>query len=340
LFVKALPRTTLVARPLAAAALVAAVACAAPAADTDPAGIVRIVVGVSAGGGQDLYARVIAAHLGRHLPGTPTVVVENMPGAGGLVAAAHLSRRARPDGLTLGLLGAQVVMADLMGDAAAVDVRTMPVVGSPAGDDIACVFSRTSGFTLDRWRSGSVPRLGMTHRGSTTAAYALLIAAALDLKVHPIVGYGGTADIKAAVASREVDGLCLSRSSFVASFPPLDAYVAALRVGARREDDLAGAPDALAFARSDRARALLEVAATIARLARYVALPPGTPADRVASIRVAFDRTMADPAFVAALAAARLDLDPQSAASLETRISDLLNLAPDTRRDVIAVLGS
>ena len=262
-----------------------------------------------------------------------------MPGAGGLIAADYLAGRAEPDGLTLGLLGVQAVLAQLLDETPHFDVRELPLVGSPAGDGAVCAFSRTSGFTLEAWRKGRVPRLGMTNRGSTTASYAFLVSAALQLPVHPVIGYAGTSDIKAAVASGEVDGLCLSQSSLLASFQPLDDYALAIRVGTGEAPGLASVPRAADLTLSYRARLLLGVASTVGQLARFLVLPPRTPSGRVAEIRAAFDATMKDPIFLAAAAAAHLDIDAQPAATLEAHMRDLLGLAPDVRRDVIAALA-
>ena len=165
----------------------------------------------------------MAPHLARQLEGEPNVIVENMPGAGGLVAATYLARRATPDGLTIGLLGPQPTFSQL-GPQALFDVRTLPIIGSPADDSPVCVFARERGFSLDTWRSGRTPRLGMTRRGSSTAAYGVLLTEALGLPIKPVTGYPGTADIKAAIVSGEIDGVCLSRNSFVASFQPLSQY--------------------------------------------------------------------------------------------------------------------
>ncbi len=290
------------------------------------------------GGGQDLYGRVLAPYLGRHLPGHPGIVVDNMPGAGGLIAADYLAARAEPDGLTIGLLGVQAVLAQLVSRTASFDVRDLPLIGSPAGDGAVCVFSRTSGFTLDAWRHGRVPRLGMTSHGSTTAAYAFLVSAALHVRLRPVIGYGGTSDIKAAIGSGEVDGLCLSQSSFVASFQPLEQYALAVQVGGGEARALADVPQAADLVTTDRARQLLGVASMVGQLARFLALPPRTPAARVNELRAAFEATMKDPDFLAAAAAAHLDVDVQSAATLGARVQELLALPPDVRRDVLAAL--
>jgi tripartite-type tricarboxylate transporter receptor subunit TctC len=301
--------------------------------------VIRLIVGVSAGGGQDLYARVVAPHLGKHLPGQPRVVVENMPGAGGLIAASYVARRTQPDTLTLGLFSVQSVLAQLLDQTPNFDVRDMPIVGSPSGDGIVCAFSRASGFTLDSWRAGRVPRFGMTNRGSTTAAYAQLISAALELPMRPVLGYSGTAEIRAALAGSEVDGVCMSRSSFIAVSQPVEEYVPVLHVGIENRDAPAGAVPAMSLATSDRARALLGAAASMSQLARYIVAPPGTAGDEVAMLRAAFEQTVSDPAFLASARAARIEVQPRSARDVEADVRRVLELPPDLRREVIAVLS-
>ena len=336
LFTKVLHSRVLRALTVVLQALVMAAGCSrSPSEDTRP---VRIIVGMSPGGGQDLYARVIAAHLGRHLPGTPTVVVENMPGAGGLIAANFLARRATPDGLTLGLIDGRAAVETLVESTPAVDVRDLTIIGSPAGDDVVCAFSRASGFTLDLWRGGRVPRIGMTSRDSMGAAYALLVSSALGAPTKPVVGYSGSADIRAAMVSGEVDGVCMGRTSMIASFQPLDAYLAAIQLQESKDDVLPDAAVAQAIVSSPRGRSLLDVAGAIAQLARYLVLPPNVPQTRVDAVREAFSKTMTDPQFIEAARGARLNVDPVAAEELERVIQRLLNLPPDVRRDVLSLM--
>lgn len=297
----------------------------------------RILVGVSPGGGQDLYARVMAPHLSRLLDGHPTVIVENMPGAGGLVAATYLARRATPDGLTIGLIGPQPTMEQL-GPNPAFDVRSLPIIGSPADDSAVCTFARGLGYSLEAWRAGRTPRLGMTRRGSSTANYGLLLTNALGLTVKPVIGYSGTADIKAAILSGEVDGVCLSRSSFMASFQPLTDYDVVLQSVRTGGAVLPGVPTAGDLVTSDRGRTLLEIVATMGMLSRYYAVPPGTPPARIEVLRSAFVRTMEDAAFLNAADAARLEIRPKSPATLSAHIDALLKLSPAVRRELAALL--
>ena len=328
--------------------IVVSVGCLRAAPPTDSASeasslfrgrTVRILVGVTAGGGQDLYARIMAPYLSRHLPGEPHVIVENMPGAGGLIATTYLARRATADGLTIGLLTFQAVTAQLASTAPAFEMRHLPIIGSPADDAAICVFARERKFSLDAWREGRTPRIGMSPPGSITSSYARLLAEALAVPLHPVAGYQGTAEMKAAMASGEIDGACLSRASFMASFEPITDYDVVLQSSAGAAS-IDGVPNAESLVSSDKARALLGVVTALARLARFYAVPPGTPDDRVALLRVAFADTMRDREFLAAAHAARLEIRPQMPAEITAQIEALLTMSADMRGQIVPMLNA
>jgi tripartite-type tricarboxylate transporter receptor subunit TctC len=299
---------------------------------------VRIIVGVGPGGGQDRYARLTAAHLSRHLPGTPTVVVENMAGAGGLVAAQYLARRAHADALTLGLLSASLLMPQLVGTAVGdLDVRAFPVVGSPGDDYPICAFSRTSGMDVQAWLNGRVPRMGASGPHAGTSVNTRLIATALGVRIQPVLGYQGTADIRMAIHNREVDGVCTEWSSYRASFVPADDYVAAVYAGPP-ETGPEGVATASQLVKTDEGRELLAILDLLGPLARFYALPPATPPARVAILRRAFSETMADRDFLAAAAASQLDVRPRSAEEVSAAVNQLLSLSSTTRSRLAAIL--
>ena len=159
------------------------------------------------------------------------------------------------------------------------------------------------------------------------------------MPIRAIEGYPGTADIKSAMASGEVDGACLSRNSYLASFQPADDYQVVLQAGGEGETDLPGVPTAERLVASERGRSLLAIVSTVGVLARYYAVPPGTPATRIESIQSAFDLTMKDEAFLAAAKAAHLEIRPQSPSTVTARMKGLLALPPEFRREVIAMLN-
>jgi len=301
--------------------------------------ILRIVVGRSPGGTYDLYARAMAQYFGRHVPGHPTVVVENMPGAGGLLALKYLARQARPDGLTIGQVGLPGTLAQVTDDRETqADAAQFHALGSPADDVPVCVLSRASEIDLTAWRMGRVARLGVTSYGTSSQINTALMSAALRLPAQIVVGYKGTAEIRQAIASRELDGACVGIDAYLASFEPKDDYLVALQLGGSGTSDLAGVPSLSALVTDARGKELVDVSRLIGRISRYYAAPPGTPAKIVALLRTAFDDTMRDPDFLRVAKLANLPINPRAAAAVEQSVTELLNLSPTVRDRVWAIV--
>ena len=174
---------------------------------------IRIIVGFSAGGGFDTYSRLIARHLGRHIPGGPAVVVENMPGAASLVSANHVYNVAKPDGLTIvNFHGNQVINQVIGNPGIEFDARKFEYIGIPTQDNVACAFYKTSGITtFDSLRNAKTPvKFGGVAPGDTTYNTAKLLIAALKLPIQLVAGYKGTAEVRLAAESGEVAGRLLA----------------------------------------------------------------------------------------------------------------------------------
>jgi tripartite-type tricarboxylate transporter receptor subunit TctC len=302
----------------------------------------RIVVGSGAGGGYDTVARLLAAFLGRHLPGAPTIVVDNMSGAGGLIAADFLARRAPRDGLTLGYIGDNAVLAQLAdGAGARYDVRAFGIVGAPTGREAdVCVMSRESGLDLEGWRTAGVPpRLAVTSVRSGPYARSVLLSTALELPVRFVVGYQGTAEIRLAMSTGEVEGMCTTLSSYLSVFEPKADYPVVLQEGDRGERLLDGVPMASDLVRSAEGRERLDLAARMRELPRYLVVPPDTPPDRLALLQAALEATVADPLFVQAAAAVRVDVTWLPASDVSARVNAVLDLPAEARARLTALLS-
>ena len=279
---------------------------------------VRIIVGFSPGGNYDLHARVMANHLGRHLPGHPAVVVENMPGAGGKVAANYLAHVARPDGLTIAHLvetnAADAVESDLL--------RQFLILVSPAPIVPVFAFSSQSGIaTVDDWRQAKrPPRIGGSGPGASTFVVPHLASRALGLPMQIVPGYSGSAELRLALEGGEVDGVCLTADVIKTIIGASPNVRVVLRFSS---DPIAGidAPDAMSLATSADARALLETGVyAMAPLSRFYAAPRNIPAERAALLREGLARTLADREFLAAAATAGLTIAPVSAETIEERL--------------------
>ncbi|HZO61340.1 MAG TPA: tripartite tricarboxylate transporter substrate-binding protein [Solirubrobacterales bacterium] len=314
-----------------------AITCAAASAQDDfyRGKTIRIVVGYSAGGGFDTYSRAIARHLAKHIPGKPAVIVENMPGAAGLVAANSIYRAGRPDGLTIVNFQGTQVMSQILGrDGVEFDARKYEWLGAPTRENAVCALTRASGVTtVQQWAASTTPvKLGSVAPGGATHDVPRVLQAALGLPIHLVRGYKGTAEIRLAAQSGEVSGGCWPWESLRPTWrQALEAGEATvvLQVTDKPLPDLPGVPLALGLAKTDEARQLIRSGIIVpTTVSRVYAMPPATPADRVRLLRTAFLKTLADPEFVADARQAQLDIDPISGEEVTRLIGELFKMSP------------
>lgn len=296
---------------------------------------IRIVVGFTPGGGYDTYSRAIARHLGKHIPGTPAVIVENMPGAASLIAANTVYRVVRPDGLTLVNFHGNQILSQLLGrEGVEFDARKFAWVGAPTRENTVCALTRASGVaTFEQWLAARSPvKLGSVGPGDTAHDAARVLQAALNLPIHLVRGYKGTAEIRLAAESGEVSGACWQWESMKVTWrKALDAKEATvvLQVTTRPLPDLPGVPLALDLARTEEARQLIRAGVIVpTTIARVYALSPGTPPDRVRTLRAAFLDTLRDPEFLADARRSKLDIDLIGGEELEKLVGELFRLEP------------
>lgn len=297
---------------------------------------IRIIVGLAPGGGFDTYARVIARHMGKHVPGNPTLVVENMPGAGSLIAANHIYKVAKPDGLTVAKFNGPLMMGQVLGQPGIeFDARKFEFIGAAVKEDVVCALTKASGVTsAEKWMASGTPvKLGGLAPGAPPNNTALILKAALGLPIHLVSGYKGTSEIRLAADGGEVSGACWSWESMRATWRnALEAgeAVPVLQVTPRAFPDLPNVPLAVNLAKTQEARRLIEVGAqNSAAFARPFVLPPGTPKERVQILRKAFHDTLKDGAFLAEAEKAKLTMDPVTGEELEKLVAELFTLDAD-----------
>lgn len=182
---------------------------------------IRFIVGFAAGGGFDTYTRMIARHIGKHIPGKPSTLVENMTGAGSLIAANYIYNKAEPDGLTIGNFIGPLVLQDALGNKAAqFDGRKFGWLGVPTPDSGVCALTKAGGInSAEEWFASKQPvKLGGTAPGSTTDDVPKLLKAAIGLPVQMIEGYKGTARIRVAAETGEIGGGCWAWESIKATW--------------------------------------------------------------------------------------------------------------------------
>jgi tripartite-type tricarboxylate transporter receptor subunit TctC len=276
---------------------------------------VRIIVAFHAGGMFDLHGRLAAAHLGKHLPGHPAVVVENMGGAGGSIGANHLAAQTKADGLTIGLLS-QISASEARASAV---LDRFELLGSPGAPPVIMLFSARSGITsVDAWRRMPRPaRFGSSSAFSSTYIGPLITGEALGLPVQVITGYSGLAEGHLAFESGEVDAMSLTTDAYNLSYRSSQGATAVLRFSASPIPEF-DAPDAMTLAAGARARALLETGVyAMMPMVRYYAAPRGVPAARLAALRQGLEQTWVDPEFLAEAKAAGLSISSVPAGELE-----------------------
>ena len=330
-------------------ALLVAIASALPAYAAAPyyeGKTIRVVVGFSAGGGFDTYSRLIGRHLGRHIPGSPAVVVENMPGAASLVAANHVYNVAKPDGLTiLNFHGNQVINQVIGKPGIEFDARKFEYIGIPTQDNVACAFTKASGITtFDALRNAKTPvKLGGVAPGDTTYNTAKLLIAALKLPIQLVAGYKGTAEVRLAAEAGEVAGGCWQWESIKSIWRQgLDSNNVAvvLQVNAKPHPELAKVPNAIDFATGENSKLLLKFGGhDPAAITRPYAVAPGTPKDRVEILRKAFVASLKDPEFIADAKKSRLDTDPLTGEEIDKIVAQLFKMSPSLVNQLKEILN-
>jgi tripartite-type tricarboxylate transporter receptor subunit TctC len=271
----------------------------------------------------------------KHIPGEPTITVENMPGAGHLIGANHVYRVAKPDGLTMGHFIGTLFLQQLLGKPGVeFDALKYNFIGVPAQDNYMIGLSNTTGISsVDQWfASKTVIKIGGIGAGSATDDIPKILAATIGLPLQVVAGYKGTSEVRLAFNSGEVQGICNAWESFKSTWrKELDAKEVALVLQAipTRHREVPDVPLAIDYAKTDEAKKMIRsVVHTIAPTVRPYVLPPGTPKDRVEILRRAFMSTMKDPEFLAEADKAKLDINPLDAATLETNVKEVFNLDP------------
>ncbi|MBI3001689.1 MAG: hypothetical protein HYY46_25020 [Deltaproteobacteria bacterium] len=291
---------------------------------------VTFVVGTAAGGGFDTYTRVIARHIVKKIPGNPNTIVNNMTGAGTLIAANYLYRSAKPDGLTVGLFSGSMIVKHILGEKGVeFDGKKFGWLGTPAPERHTCVLTEKSGVkTLDDWARSKEPmRMGSLGPGNATSAVPQAIRATLGLPIKVIEGYKGTSDIRLAAESGELEGACWGWDSIKVTWSKgLQAGFVRPIIQATLEShpDLPSVPVAISVARTKEARDLLRFTAqAYGPSAIAYSVPPGLPKDRLLLLQNAFMETMKDPEFLAETGKAKLVINPIDGPAITKLVAEL-----------------
>ncbi len=298
-------------------ACLASHAAADSVADFYKANAVTIVVGFGVGGGYDVYSRTLSRHMGRHMPGAPTVIVRNMPGAGSMAAANYIYTNAPRDGTQFATFSRSIPTQPLF-DAQGVqfDALKLNWIGSPASE-VSVVFApKENKFrNIDdlRARPMVVPASG---HGADSAVYPYVLNALLGTKLKVVTGYQGSGDFMLAIERKEVDGMGGSSISTLRSTRPQwlkeNKVDLLLQIALRKHPDYPDVPLALDFVKDPSDRKVMELVFSRQEIAFPYAAPPGVPGDRLAALRKGFMDTLRDKAFVEEAEKMGLEVSPVS----------------------------
>lgn len=292
-----------------------------------------IVVGQDAGSGFDIYTRALARHWGRHIPGNPNIVVQNMPGASGVNAANWLANIAPKDGTTLGTWSPNVVLEPLFGNAQAkYDASRFVWIGNMEQSAALCGVTPGSGVTKFQDLIDKQVVFGATGPTGPLGVSPVALNKLFGTKIKIVYGYKSSPDVKLAMGKGEVSGICGLPYSTIKSFwkDMLDAgtYKPVLQLSAARLPELGGIAHINDHVRSDEQRQLSALIFGVQALGRIYAAPQQTPADRAAALRSSFTATLADKEFRADAAKTRIDILPATGEEVETMIAGFYKATP------------
>ena len=296
---------------------------------------IQFIVGGSAGGGYDTYTRLIARHFAQYVPGRPATLVQNMPGAAMLISANYIFNSAPRDGTVIGHWSGPLILQHMMGNPAVqFEGRKFGWIGMPTADALVCITTERSGIrTAEDWRNSKTRvKLGAIGPGTSGTDDTKLLGAAAGFPLQLIEGYKGTADIRVAAETGEVDGTCSfgwqsAKVTWANALRAKQVHVV-LQTMLETHPELKGVPLAIDFAKTDEGKKLLRIAAEVYGKQRLYSLPPQVPPERVRVLQKAFMATLKDAQFLAEAEKAKLEIDPIDGSAVEKMVNGLYDIEP------------
>lgn len=338
-------RTAFFALPLLAAATAGGAARADAVSDFYAGKSVTMIVGYSAGGGYDIYARSVARHMDKHIPGAPKIVVTNMPGAGSIVALNNLYNIAPKDGTAMATFGRGLVMEPLVGASKVqYDATKLTWIGSASSELSVCAVTQKAKVKTFEDTLQHETAVGGEGSGSDPDTYASLVRSLFGSKMKIVTGYPGGNDMTLAIERGELDGRCgwswgsirATRPDWIAGAGKLNIL---LQMTLERHPDLPNVRTVLEMAQTPQDREVVKLIVSRQTVARPFAAPPNIPEDRKIALRRAFDATMKDPAFLAEAKQLSLEVDPVSGEEVDKLVHELYRSAPDVVARAKAVIA-
>jgi tripartite-type tricarboxylate transporter receptor subunit TctC len=313
-----------------------------PVADFYKGKQIKIIVGAAVGGGYDLYARALARRMGHYIPGNPTLIVQNQPGAGGVTLTNQLYQQGPKDGTAMGAPLSGIPTAPMLQAGANYDPTKLNWLGSIS----------TEAYVAYAWHTAPVSRIqevahtellvGGTTLGSSTVDYPVFMNEMLGYKFKVVRGYVGPPEINIAIERGEVQGNGSVGWSLTKSLKPdwlkEKKINVILQFGLRKHPELPEVPLVMDLAQNDQQRQAMKLMFARSEYGRPFFIPQDVPAERVAALRQAFDQTMKDPEFLAEAARLQLEVDPMSGVEMQKLVTELANTSPDVVGRVRAIL--
>jgi tripartite-type tricarboxylate transporter receptor subunit TctC len=317
----------LLATTLLAALVNAAATPAAAQADVLAGKSVQMIIGFGPGGGYDLWARTLGRHIGKHLPGNPNVVPQNMPGAGSFTAASYIFNIAPKDGSALGIIARDAALGPLTGASGArFDPTRLSWIGTPTKETNVCIAFHTAQVKSVQDLYDKQLILGDTGPGTGTRSYPKALNELLGMKFRLVGGFPASSDVFLAMERGEVDGICESLDSIKIRRPdwiPSGKVAILFQGGAEPNPELKGVPFVRDLARTPEQKQAIEFLYAGQGIGRPFVAPPDLPAERLKMLRDAFNATMKDADFIAETKKSKLELEPEDGEHLAALIAKI-----------------
>ncbi len=323
--------------------------CAAPALAQSPADFYRgktvtVVVGYAPGGGYDIYSRLLARHLGNHIPGSPGVIVQNMPGAAGVVASNNIYVASPKDGTVIAAVDQNIPMFQLLGGKGVkYDATRFAWLGSMAASNgIAMVWAATGITSLDEVKKREVS-MGTTGANDDAYIYARALNALLGTRFRTIQGYSGTSSVNMALEKGEVEAMGRSTYYGFASQRPdwlRDRKVNILvQFGFEKQPEIADVPMLLDLVSEPEARQIASLISMPTSIGYSHWLSPDVPADRLAALRAAYKAALADPALLDESKQRGIEIKPRTPEDIARIVKAAADTPADVREKTVKMLG-
>jgi tripartite-type tricarboxylate transporter receptor subunit TctC len=294
---------------------------------------ITFIIGYPPAGAPDVYARLVTRHFGKYLPGNPSVIAKNMPGAGSILAANYIFNVAPKDGTILGLLAPTIALEETLGSSASkYRASSFHWIGRLATNPNITFIMNTSQVKTIADAFDKVAILGATGRSSTNAIYPTVLNNVLGTKFKVVSGYEGSAAAMLAMERGEVEGHSATYDGLKTQH---EDWVKTKKVNIvvqyllKRHPDLPDVPTSAELARTPEQEKILRVVSSSSEIGKFVLTTPDVPAERVSALRLAFDAMVKDPDFIAEAEKLRVELDPMSGIELQKIVDEVQNMPAD-----------